>query len=125
MNLKNILRNHDAQRKALCKVRDDIKKKLEIYRGNALVVIYLDDVLDRSIKIKVGRAEKMLRVSINSSGEITYGIDRFYLKEILEILVNIAFNILTIKEQLTLPNIGLAVVTVFHRKLNNNTHQSK
>ena len=79
--LKHILRDHEGTRKALCTVRDEIQNQIEKYADNVIVVIYLDEVLDGSIEIRVGRAENQVRVSIKSNGDITYDKKRSSLKE--------------------------------------------
>ena len=79
--LKHILRDHEGTRKALCTVRDEIQNKIEKYADNVIVVIYLDEVLDGSIKIRVGRAENQVRVSIKSNGDITYDMKRSLLNK--------------------------------------------
>lgn len=74
--LKHILRDHDATREALNTVRNEIQNEIEKYADNVEVVIYLDEVLDGSIKIRVGRAENQVRVSIKSNGDIKYHMKR-------------------------------------------------
>ncbi|XP_078318198.1 uncharacterized protein LOC144620654 [Crassostrea virginica] len=80
--LKHILRDHDATREALNTVRDEIQNEIEKYADNVKVMIYLDEVLDGSIEIRVGRAENQVRVSIKSNGEIKYYMKRTFLEKV-------------------------------------------
>lgn len=70
--LEHHLRDHETTRNSLFIVRDNIQNKIKHCSDNIELLLYLDDVGMKPIKISVGSAENRLHITIRKNGDIQY-----------------------------------------------------
>lgn len=119
---ENILRDHDATRKALRKVREKIPSKIEKYHCNVQIRITLDEV-DRSIEINVGQAEHFYPVTINSNGDIKYGIKKSILKKFGDGFKKMVKQLW--KKRHGIFGVGLTIASLFSKKPHNHSNNNQ
>lgn len=70
--VKHKFHDYSMLREAFYKVRNKIFETVKTCSDNVRVVIYIDDVLDEPIIVRIGAEENRLRISIRTDGKASY-----------------------------------------------------
>lgn len=70
--VKHKFHDYSMLKEAFYKVRDKILETVKTCSDNVRVVIYMDDVLDKPIIVRIGAEENRLRISIRTDGKASY-----------------------------------------------------
>lgn len=72
IRVKKKFEDHKVEKEAYFCIRDGFTSLIESCADNVRVVLYVDDILDEPIVVKMGDQENRLRITIKTNGTITY-----------------------------------------------------
>lgn len=76
IRVKKKFEGHQREREAFYCIRDGFTPMIESCANNVRVVLYVDDILDEPIVVKMGDQENRLRITIKTNGTVTYNWDK-------------------------------------------------
>lgn len=63
---------HQLEKETFYCIRDGFSSLIKSCANNVRVVLYVDDILDKPIAVRVGNEENRLRITIKTNGTVTY-----------------------------------------------------
>lgn len=72
IRVKKKFEGHQQQRKAFYCIRDGFTPLIETCADNVEVVLYVDDILDEPIIVRIGNQKNRLVITIKTNGTVKY-----------------------------------------------------
>lgn len=72
IRVKKKFEGHQQQREAFYCIRDGFTPMIETCADNVEVVLYVDDILDEPISVRIGDQKNRLVITIKTNGKVNY-----------------------------------------------------